>query len=68
MNYFSKHFRSLHASGLICFAATSALLVAGLSGCSDSGNTKTVSIGKITTVAGTGKFGYSGDGGLATAA
>lgn len=68
MNDILKHIHGLRASGLTCFALASTLLTAGLTGCSDSGSTKTISIGTIATVAGTGKFGYSGDGGLATAA
>lgn len=68
MNDILKHIHGLRASGLTCFALASTLLTAGLTGCSDSGSTKTISIGTIATIAGTGKFGYSGDGGLAAAA
>jgi sugar lactone lactonase YvrE len=68
MNDILKYIHGLRASGLTCFALASTLLTAGLTGCSDSGSAKTISIGTIATVAGTGKFGYSGDGGLATAA
>lgn len=68
MNDIREGWQSLCTSGLICFVLAGTLLTAGLSGCSDSGSTKTTSIGTIATVAGTGKFGYSGDGGLATAA
>jgi trimeric autotransporter adhesin len=63
MNYH----RRLHANSLIGFVVTGTLLTTGLCGCGDDSNIGS-SIGTITTVAGTGAWGYSGDGGLATAA
>lgn len=50
---------------LLGFGITLALLATGLCGCGDFSS---VNIGTITTVAGTGTPGHSGDGGLATAA
>lgn len=51
----------------IGIAISGVLLATSLCGCGDSSNASG-SIGTISTVAGTGTYGYSGDGGLATAA
>jgi sugar lactone lactonase YvrE len=52
---------------LIGMAISGVLLATSLCGCGDSSNASG-NIGTISTVAGTGTYGYSGDGGLATAA
>jgi sugar lactone lactonase YvrE len=51
----------------IGIAISGVLLATSLCGCGDSSNASG-NIGTISTVAGTGTYGYSGDGGLATAA
>ncbi len=60
-----KNWRGMRTSILAGLAATGTLLAIGLCGCSDS-SSKSSNLGTITTVAGTGNYGYSGDGGLAT--
>ncbi len=62
-----KNWRGMRTSVLTILATTGTLLAVALCGCGDS-NSASSDLGKITTVAGTGNYGYSGDGGLATAA
>ncbi len=59
------------ANGLMGIALAGILLATALFGCGGSNNTTTLrtsSLGTITTVAGNGVTGYSGNGGLATSA
>ncbi len=62
-----KNWRGMRTRILAGLAATGTLLAIGLCGCGDS-SSKSSDLGTITTVAGTGNYGYSGDGGLATTA
>ena len=58
---------NLRMNGLTGLMAAGCLLAGCLCGCGDSRDSS-LDLGMITTIAGTGQYGYSGDGGLANAA
>ncbi len=58
---------NLRMNGFTGLMTGGCLLAGCLCGCGDSRDSS-IDLGTITTIAGTGNYGYSGDGGLATAA
>lgn len=63
-----NNMHQMRTNGLTGLVLTGALLTIGLSGCGGSSNSRSIDLGIISTVAGTGTPGNSGDGGIATTA